>query len=121
MRPQLQRSARGLTVCDMPKKSNKTKPKASKKSAKKPRKAAKASVRESNKKAPSKPKKVTGTVLKIVNGTPTKTRISAEKAFGDPQQAVEQVLYAQRHGSREELKLVRLAYRQYQSKRYRLK
>jgi hypothetical protein len=105
----------------MPRKSNKAKLGASKKSAKQPRKAAKVSLRGSNKKAPSKPNKVTGTVLKIVNGRPTNTRISAEKAFGDPQQAVEQVLYAQRHGSREELRLVRSAYRQYQSKRYRSK
>jgi hypothetical protein len=85
----LQRSARGLTVSDVPKKSNKAKLGASKKSAKQPRRAARASVRRSNKKAPSKPKKVTGTVLKIVNGRPTNTRISAEKAFGNPQQAVE--------------------------------
>ena len=84
------------------------------------KKAVKTSVRRP-KKAPSKMKKVTGTVLKIVNGRPTNTRISAEKAFGDPEQAVEQVLYAERHGSREEKRLVRLAYRQYQNKRYRSK
>jgi hypothetical protein len=55
---------------------------------------------------------VTGTVLSIVSGRPTNERLSAEEAFGDPRQAVEQVLYAERHGSRDELRLVRLAFRQ---------
>ena len=68
-----------------------------------------------------KQRKVTGTVLRIMNGQPTDERLSAEEAFGDPQQAVEQVLYAERHGSKEELRLVRLAYRQYQGKRFRTK
>ena len=66
-----------------------------------------------------KPRKVTGTVRKIVNGKPTDEMLTAEEAFNDSQQAVEQVLYAERHGSKEELRLVRLAYRQYQKKRFR--
>ena len=69
----------------------------------------------------AKKRKVTGTVLKILNGKPTDERLSAYEAFNDPQQAVEQVLYAERHGSREELRLVRLAFRQYQGKRFRTK
>ena len=69
----------------------------------------------------SKAKKITGTVLKIVNGKPTKERLSAEKAFGDLAQAREQVLYVERHGSREEKRLVRLAFRQYQNMRFRAK
>jgi hypothetical protein len=69
----------------------------------------------------SKQRKVTGTVLRIVDGQLTNERLSAEEAFGNPQQAVEQVLYAERHGSKEELRLVRLAYRQYQRKRFRMK
>jgi hypothetical protein len=69
----------------------------------------------------SERRRVTGTVLRILNGRPTNEQLSAEKAFGDAQQAVEQVLYAERHGSREELRLVRLAYRQYQGRRFRLK
>jgi len=73
------------------------------------------------KKSPQKLRKVKGTVLKIVNGRPTDQRLEAEEAFGDPEQAVEQVLYAQRHASREELRLVRLAFRQYQGKRFRSK
>jgi hypothetical protein len=68
-----------------------------------------------------KQRKVTGTVLKILKGRPTDERLSAEEAFGDPQQAVEQVLYAESHGSTKELRLVRLAFRQYQGRRFRLK
>ena len=64
-------------------------------------------------------KKVTGTVLKIVNGKPTNERLTAEKAFTDLAQAREQVLYAEKYGSREEKRLVRLAFRQYQNMRFR--
>ena len=84
------------------------------------KKARKAPRKRPTKRAP-KQRKVTGTVLRIVNGRPTNERLSAEEAFSNPQQAVEQVLYAERHGSREELRLVRLAYRQYQGKRFRTK
>ena len=69
----------------------------------------------------SRAKKVIGTVLKIVNGRPTNEKLTAENAFGDLEQAREQVLYAERHGSREEKRLVRLAFRQYQRMRYRAK
>jgi hypothetical protein len=69
----------------------------------------------------SKAKKVTGMVLKIVNGKPTNEKLSAEKAFSDLAQAREQVLYVGRHGSTEEKRLVRLAFRQYQKKRFRTK
>lgn len=88
---------------------------------KRSRKKAARTPARSPKKAPEKPRKVTGTVLKIVNGKPTDKKLSAEDAFSDPAQAMEQVLYAERHGSREELRLVRLAYRQYQQKRFRSK
>jgi hypothetical protein len=64
-------------------------------------------------------KKVTGTVLKIVNGKPTDEKLSAEKAFGDIDQARAQVLYVEKHGSREEKRIVRLAFRQYQGMRFR--
>ena len=93
--------------------------KASKGAIKKSRK--KKSTSRRNATAKRAARKVTGTVLKIVSGKPTDARLSAEEAFSDPQQAVEQVLYAERHGSREELRLVRLAYRQYQEKRFRMK
>ena len=93
-------------------------------------KTSKGAIKKSRKKATSSqgkrtPKrtvrKVTGSVLKIVNGRPTDERLSAEEALSDPQQAVEQILYAERHRSKEELRLVRLAYRQCQGKRFRLK
>jgi len=95
--------------------------KAAKAPVKRPRKRATKTPARSPKKAPERPRKVTGTVLKIVNGKPTEERLSAQEAFSDPAQAIEQVLYAERHGSREELKLVRLGYRQYQQKRFRSK
>jgi len=91
------------------------------KTAKTPVKPSRKKAARNPKKAPEKPRKVTGTVLRIVNGKPTDKKLSAEEAFSNPEQAVEQVLYAERHGSREELKLVRLAYRQYQQKRFRSK
>jgi hypothetical protein len=69
----------------------------------------------------SKAKKVTGMVLKIVNGKPTNEKLTAEKAFSDLAQAREQVLYAERYGSLEEKRLVRLAFRQHQKKRFRTK
>ena len=84
------------------------------------KKAAKAPRKRPAKRAP-KQRKVTGTVLKILKGRPTDERLSGEEAFGDPQQAVEQVLYAESHGSTKELRLVRLAFRQYQGRRFRLK
>ena len=111
----------GFKVCNMAKKPKRANARTAKKSIRQPKKAVRISARRSNKKVPSKPKKVTGTVLKIVGGRPTTQRLSAEEAFSDPQQAVEQVLYAERHGSGEEKRLVRLAYRQYQSKQFKLK
>jgi len=94
---------------------------AAKKPVKRSRKMTTRPSAKQRKESPERPKKVTGTVLKIVGGKPTSQRLGAQEAFSDPQQAVEQVLYAERHTSREELKLVRLAYRQYQGKRFRSK
>ena len=62
---------------------------------KRSRKKAARTPARSPKKAPEKPRKVTGTVLKIVNGKPTEKRLSAQDAFSDPAQAMEQVLYAE--------------------------
>lgn len=95
--------------------------KAARAPVKRPRRRATKTFARSPKKAPERPRKVTGKVLKIVNGKPTEKKLSAQEAFSDPAQAMEQVLYAERHGSREELRLVRLAYRQYQQKRFRSK
>jgi hypothetical protein len=80
-----------------------------------------ATAANQEKKRRPKAKKVTGTVLKIVNGKPTNERLAAEKAFGDLAQAREQVVYVEKHGSREEKRLVRLAFRQYQNMRFRTK
>jgi hypothetical protein len=66
-------------------------------------------------KSPGAAKKVTGTVLKIVNGKPTTIKLSAERAFTDIDQARAQVLYVEKKGTAEEKRLVRLAFRQYQS------
>jgi hypothetical protein len=44
-------------------------------------------------------KKVRETVLSFVNGKPTDEKRSGERAFSDLEQAREQVLYAERHGS----------------------
>ena len=98
-----------------------SKNKTSRRTIKQSKKKARTAPRKRLTKRAPKQKKVTGTVLKILNGKPTDERLSAEEAFGDPEQAVEQVLYAERHGSREELRLVRLAFRQYQGRRFRLK
>ncbi len=70
-------------------------------------------------KSPGATKKITGTVLKIVNGKPTTTKLSAEKAFTDIDQARAQVLYIEKKGTAEEKRLVRLAFRQYQGMRFR--
>ena len=94
---------------------------AAKKPAKRPGKKVTQHGTSRTRKTPAKPRKVTGTVLKIVRGKPTDEKLNAQEAFSDAEQAIEQVLYAERHGSREELKLVRLAYRQYQQKRFRSK
>lgn len=67
----------------------------------------------------SKGKKVTGIVFKIIRGKPTNDKLTAEAAFSDLAQAREQVIYAEKHGSREEKRLVRLAFRQYQNMRFR--
>ena len=87
--------------------------------AKRPSKPAKKTAGQPKKQSGAK--KVTGTVLKIVNGTPTNEKLTAEKAFSDLEQAREQVLYAERHGTRKEKRLVRLAFRQYQKMRFRAK
>jgi hypothetical protein len=80
------------------------------------KKAKRASARMQKK---SGTKKVTGTVLKIVNGKPTVDKMSAEKAPSDLEQARAQVLYCEKHGFKEEKRLVRLAFRQYQGMRFR--
>ena len=74
-----------------------------------PKKKAKSGIARLPKKVAGR--KITGTVLKIVNGRPTDEKMSAQKAFGDLEQARAQVFYAEKHSSREEKRLVRLAFR----------
>ena len=69
----------------------------------------------------AKAKKITGTVLRIVKDKPTDEKLSADRAFSDLEQARAQVLYVEKHGSHEEKRLVRLAFRQYQGMRFRTK
>jgi hypothetical protein len=62
---------------------------------------------------------IAGNVSRIVGGRQTGKTLSAEQAFGDPEQAAAQVEWAEANGSKEMIRLTRLAYRQYQGKRYR--
>jgi hypothetical protein len=71
-------------------------------------------------KAASQPvRRITGSVHEIVAGRQTGTLLTAEQAFSDPAQAQAQVHYFEEHGTRAEVRLARLAYRQYQGKRLR--
>ena len=67
----------------------------------------------------TKVKKITGNVRKVAEGRQTIEILTAEKAFSDPAQAREQVLFTERYGTKEEVRLARLAYRQWQGKRLR--
>ncbi len=63
--------------------------------------------------------KIVGSVYWVEKGKPTTKLVTAEQAFADAAQAEQQVLYFDRHGSVKEKKLARLAYRQWQGRRYR--
>jgi hypothetical protein len=67
----------------------------------------------------SKTRRITGTVSRIVKGKHTEEKLSAEQAFSDSEQAAAQVEWAEANGTGEMIRLTRLAYRQYQGKRYR--
>jgi hypothetical protein len=67
----------------------------------------------------SKARRITGTVNRIVRGRHTDEKLSAEQAFSDPEQAAAQVEWTESNGTKEMIRLTRLAYRQYQGKRYR--
>jgi hypothetical protein len=67
----------------------------------------------------SRARLITGNVSQIVGGRQTNKTLSAEQAFGDPEQAAAQVKWAESNGTKEMIRLTRLAYRQYQGKRYR--
>ena len=65
------------------------------------------------------PGKIVGNVHWIQDGQQTQRVVDAEAAFSDPVQAGQQVLFAEASGDREQIRLVRLAYRQFQGMRYR--
>ena len=64
-------------------------------------------------------RRIEGTVYWIENGKPTSRVVDAEEAFSNPDQAAAQVMYAEKSGNREAMKLTRLAFRQFQGRRYR--
>jgi len=80
------------------------------------KKVAKPATRETK---TGKARRITGTVNRIVKGKHTDEKLIAEQAFSDPEQAAAQVEWAEANGTREMIRLTRLAYRQYQGKRYR--
>jgi hypothetical protein len=63
--------------------------------------------------------KIGGSVLWIEKGKQTEKAVDAERAFSDFEQAKAQVLYFEKKGSAAEKKLARLAFRQWQGKRFR--
>ncbi len=64
-------------------------------------------------------KQIAGSVRWIENGKQTSKLVDVAEAFNDPAQARDQVLFAEASGDREQTRLVRLAYRQFQGMRYR--
>lgn len=60
-----------------------------------------------------------GSVLWIERGRQTEKVVDAERAFSDEDQAKAQVLFFEKKGSAAEKKLARLAFRQWQGKRFR--
>jgi hypothetical protein len=65
------------------------------------------------------PKQIAGNVYWIENSRQTIKLVDAEAAFSDVEQAVAQVQFAESSGVKKEIRLARLAYRQYQGMRYR--
>ena len=63
--------------------------------------------------------KVGGSAFWIEKGKQTQKVVDAEQAFADLEQAKAQVIYFEKKGSAAERKLARLAFRQWQGKRFR--
>ncbi len=63
--------------------------------------------------------KISGSVFWIQKGKQTQKVVDAEQAFSDLAQAKAQVIYFEKKGSAAEKKLARLAFRQWQGKRFR--
>ena len=64
-------------------------------------------------------RRIGGSVFWIEKGKQTRKVVEAEKAFSDAEQAKAQVLFFEKKGSAAERKLARLAFRQWQGKRFR--
>jgi hypothetical protein len=65
------------------------------------------------------PNQIAGNVYWIQDGRLTNSTVDVREAFTDPDQAKAQVLNAEASGNQKWIKLVRLAYRQFQGMRYR--
>jgi hypothetical protein len=65
------------------------------------------------------PDQIAGNVYWIQDGSLTNRTVDVREAFTDPDQAKAQVLNAEASGNQKWIKLVRLAYRQFQGMRYR--
>ena len=65
------------------------------------------------------PKQIAGNVHWIENGKQTSRVVDVEEAFTDRDQARSQIQFAEASGDKEQIRLVRLAYRQFQGMRYR--
>ncbi len=63
--------------------------------------------------------KIGGSVYWIENGKPTEKVVDAQQAFSNDEQAKAQVLFFEKKGSAAEKRLARLAFRQWQGKRFR--
>jgi prolyl-tRNA synthetase len=66
------------------------------------------------------PTQIAGSVYWIENGRQTNRVVDAKEAFSDPAQAKAQIAHAESSGDTRQLRLARLAYRQFQGKRYRV-
>ena len=64
-------------------------------------------------------KQIAGNVHWIENGKQTNRLVDVQEAFSALDQAKAQVLFAEASGIKEQIRLVRLAYRQFQGMRYR--
>lgn len=62
---------------------------------------------------------IAGNVYWIEKGVQTTKLVDAKVAFRDPDQAKAQVLFAEAAGNKEQIRLARLAFRQFQGMRYR--
>ncbi len=65
------------------------------------------------------PKQIVGNVHWIENGKQTSRLVDVSAAFSDLDQATAQVLFAEASGDKGEIRLVRMAFRQFQGMRYR--